>query len=172
MPKLAHHFKVSSPDEWINPMLTSQVIACDMGAEDLAWYLPKHRTNKLVLWLEDDATGLVMKTIRTWQAIEKLPPEKTFTLNIDLLNGAEHILETFTFLGCELEAIQHSLLTYAPRTDRIDLTVKKQGNERGIGETEITGSIFPGSISNTVMKLLQINFYEMKHKIITEDPNA
>lgn len=169
VPKLSYWFRVTG-DKWISGLL-KQIQAIDLGSEELRFLEPTHRTRKLVLWLEDDITCVVMKTIREWQARPELPKDKQFTLKVELLNGMEYPLETFTFTGCELEALQHSLLNYAEPLESIRLTTPPQpqtADEAMLGrphQLELNGTITSNVTKPVVLKLLQVSFWAMTHEI-------
>lgn len=161
IPKLAHNFVVVGDEEWLKP-ITAQVVGIDLGAEDLSHDHIVHRSHRLVLWLEDDINGMMIRAIRQWQAIPVLPSAKTFTIKVKITNFDDPVgvLETYTFLGCELEALQHSMLSYAPRHDKISLAYTSPADGR---KELLTGEIKPATASSAMMKLLQVSFTEMQH---------
>lgn len=166
IPKLAHNFVIKTTDPRL-AILTELLVSIDMGAEDLTMSEPVHRTGKIILWLTDDSTCRLMTSLRDAQR-DPLP----FDLEVTLLNPNNEILETYGFIDCSLQAIQHSMLNYASGGDQIDLTVMQDQTENGLTSLKAVASI-QGKLSRTdsnhfMMKLLQIGFHAMTHTIATE----
>ena len=168
-PKDTRRFAVGG-EPWMKHLL-DQVICVDMGAEDLSTPEVTHRTGHIILWLEDDVTCHVMRTIRKWQQ-----DPQTFTLDVTLLDGNEEWLEKYKFIGCVMTAVQHSMLNYAGGDyERVSLRVKPawplgtpdQDNLHDRVKV-IDGTITNGNSSGKIMKLLQISFVVMTHEIRDE----
>jgi len=181
MPKMRHRFRLYVQKANGDPApelkaLEVQLIAFDIGTEMM---LPQnkmplintyvHRTNRVVLWLEDDVTCVTMKAIRAWQA-DPYP----LKLILAILNGESHVLEAYTFTEGMFDALQHSMWSYSPPEDKLELKVKPSQETMAqmpdIPSTafEISGSLYAATARSTSMKLLQIEFKDMHHSIAYE----
>jgi hypothetical protein len=151
--------------------ITRQLIAVDIGAELL---LPptetgmlKHKSDRLVLWLEDDIACLMMKAVRTWQQ-----NQRALTIVVYTVNNEREVIDTFIFNDAWFEALQHSMLTYESAQDRISLTAEQAqtaGETARMPAFELNGTVQSCSTRSTAMKLLQVSFKEYCH-IIAEEP--
>ena len=115
-------------------IIENQLSSVDMGAELLSGNLVEHRTQKIILWLVDTEGGLLMNAIRT---IQRYPFNREFNFKVKLNDGFQQCFETYSFLGCRFDAMQHSVLSY------------EQADENKIKNS---------------MKLLQITFAQMNHE--------
>lgn len=164
MPKQTFRFIVGG-EPWMSDII-KQIVCVDMGAEDLSGPNVTHRTQRVILWLEDDVTCTVMRSIREWQ---KNPTE--FTFDVTLVDSNQEWLEKYTFIGCTLDALQHSMLSYkGADSDRVGLTLKPawpvMADQSDEGSYSISGVIQRSN--GAVMKLLQVGFLVMKHEIRDE----
>ena len=173
LPKLRSRFKLfimkgdGSPAPDLAP-IQQQVLAFDPGTEILSWSpeenksLYEHRTNRAVIWIEDDELCNVMKAIRKWQA-----DPHALKMILMVLNGGGYVLEAYTFTNMYLDALQHSLWSYAPVEDRINLTAR-QASTANAATFDVTGSVFAANTRSISMKLLQVRFEALYHSIATE----
>lgn len=173
-PKLRSNFvlQVTEADGSYNSeydIFTTQLISVDLGSELLLDNtLKQHKTNRIVLWLEDDATCCLMKAVRNMQA-------EQVQVNIDvfLINGNQEVLERYSYKLASAEALQHSMLSYAGVEDRITLqatvqtTVGLDNVQRAV-KVPIEGHVSSSQNKACVMKLVQFFFLEFEHKIFDE----
>jgi hypothetical protein len=172
-PKLRNRFKLiiqhadGSPAPEFD-FLAQMVIAFDLSSELLVHpgdnMMPLvdeyiHRTGRAVIWVEDDVTCGVMKTIRTWQAAPQ-----HLKLILVAFNSQEEVLEAYTFTNVLLDALQHSLWSYSDVSDRLSLKVKAESKT----VADITGELYASTTRSTSMKLLQVSFKGFHHSIATE----
>jgi hypothetical protein len=164
MPKLRSNFfvNVTNIDGSIEQefsILEQQLVSIDLGAEILMNDgLKNHKTNRVVMWLEDDVECKLMKLIRRMQR-DRLSVDITVTLT----NGVKP-LEKYFFKTATPEALQHSMLSYSPVDDRLDLTVKNDA----LNPVKIVGSLYSSQTKMTNMKLLQFFFLEFEHSFCDE----
>jgi len=177
-PKLRNRFKLiiqhadGSPAPEFD-FLAKMVIAFDLSSELLVHpsdnMMPLvdeyiHRTGRAVIWVEDDVTCGVMKTIRTWQAAPQ-----HLKLILVAFNSQEEVLEAYTFTDVRLDALQHSLWSYSDVADKVSLRVRAdtpEENRKVIAE--ISGDLYAATSRATSMKLLQVSFKGFHHSIATE----
>jgi hypothetical protein len=160
--KSRSNFEISieTVNEELLPSFTSiekQVISIDLGTELLSSPLIEHRTSRLILWLMDDEDCRLMSAIRKIQL-----SMESFTLYVTLHNGKKP-LEIFAFVGCRLDAMQHSLFSHEPVTESIKLA-----SPRGVTFFEAEGTISSSANRANSMKLLQIVFEQMTHEVLKE----
>jgi hypothetical protein len=140
-------------------LFSHRLISIDLGAEILMNDgLKNHKTNRVVMWLEDDVECKLMKLIRRMQR-DRLSVDITVTLT----NG-DKPLEKYFFKTATPEALQHSMLSYSPVDDRLDLTVKNDT----LNPVKIVGSLYSSQTKMTNMKLLQFFFLEFEHTFCDE----
>lgn len=183
LPKLRSRFKLfirngdGSPAPDLAP-IEQQVLAFDLGTEMLSWSPEEnkgkyeHRTSKAVIWVEDDVFCNVMKAIRKWQT-----DPHALKMFLMILNGDDYVLEVYTFTNMYLDALQHSLWSYAPVEDRLSLTARQTSRNHVLSTDnptsfDITGSVFAANTRSISMKLLQVRFEGFYHSIATEPVKA
>ena len=153
-PKLRHPFilQVTDADGTYNPeydIFTSQLISVDLGSELLLEdSLKQHKTNRIVLWLEDDATCKLIRTIRNMQA-----EPRQVNVDVFLVNGNEDVLERYSYKLATAEAMQHSMLSY-----KVNIPFE--------------GHVTCSQSKSCSMKLLQFFFLEFDHQIYDEPCNV
>ena len=168
VPKLRHQFtvRVTDIDGSENSdfdILTQQLISIDMGAEILMNDgLKNHKTNRVVMWLEDDASCQLMKLIRRMQREQR-------SVNIEVTlhcNGLP--VEKYSFNTATPEALQHSMLSYSSVSDTLDLSV----NPDDPSPVKIKGKLYSSQTKETNMKLLQFFFLEFEHTFCDDNTPA
>jgi hypothetical protein len=167
--------QVTDADGSYNPeydIFTSQLISIDLGSELLLENsLKQHKTNRIVLWLEDDATCKLIKTIRNMQA-----EPRQVNVDVFLVNGNEDVLERYSYKLATIEAMQHSMLSYAGVEDRIVLQASvPQTNIDGVQtnvKIPLEGHVTSSQSKSCSMKLLQFFFLEFDHQIYDEPCNV
>lgn len=145
-------------------IFSHQTVAVDVGSENLGLVLEKgqsaelsHRTNRIVLWVEDDFDNDVMTAIRLWQ---KMP--KPLRIVLVITDGADHAKEVYNFGDAWFEALQHSMWTYTPSAEQINLQLKQDDD----GSTAtLEGTVTSGNSKDLSMKLIQVSFKEYGHFI-------
>lgn len=158
-PKMRHQFsvKVTNIDGSEDPsfdILTQQLISIDLGAETLMNDgLRNHKTNRVVMWLEDDVECRLMKLIRRMQR-----DKVSIDIEVTLWNDGKS-LEKFFFKTATPEALQHSMLSYSSVSDTLDLTA----NPEAPSPVKIKGNLYSSQTKATNMKLLQFFFLEFEH---------
>ena len=90
--------------------LSLQVVAADTGSEELTTSGLTHRTNRLIITLEDDITNRAVDAIRTWQQLQS--EGRTFDVWVDCMDGNDRVIDRYVFIQCSMEALQHSRWHY------------------------------------------------------------
>jgi hypothetical protein len=176
-PKLRHQFmlQVTDADGSYNPeydIFATQLISVDLGSELLLEGSPKqHKTNRIVLWLEDDATCKLIRTIRNMQA-----EPRQVNVDVFLVNGNEDVLERYSYKLATIEAMQHSMFSYAGVEDRIALqAIVPQTDIDGVQtnvKIPLEGHVTSSQSKSCSMKLLQFFFLGFEHQIYDEPCNV
>ena len=163
IPKLRKNFSLSietADSDLVESFTTieKQTVTVDLGTELLTTPDVTHAKGNLILWLADDEACQLMLAVRKIQ--QKSP---IFTLFVSLNNKKGGMVERFTFTECKISAIQHSIMSIEPISDVLKLKGKLASGEK----IELTGELRSSTARENVMKLLQVEFFKMKHEFIT-----
>lgn len=153
-----HQFVISfishdeAPLETLKP-LEARVLAVDLGTEMLRPYDEfEHRTNTLIVWIEDDWQNDAMKAIRQYVSAGNQP----FTVMVKIASSSA-TKEAYIFRHAQLNALQHSIFTREVQDERLELYQVDKA---------ISGVIKPPSCRQASAKLLQISFAAFESHII------
>lgn len=166
-PKLRHKYTVvieTAQEELVDSytVLEKQCVNFDIGTENLGMPMLTHVKSSVIMWLEDDVSCLLMTALRKIQQSQDM-----FNITLSMLDGNESIVEQYTFGRCRPSALQHSILSYEPTGDRIDLYRDAVAGVVEIPGSHLHGTITPPGQKSAVMKLLQVEFMDYGHKILT-----
>lgn len=136
--------------------LEAHVLAVDLGTETFDGIgNSSHRTNTVIIWLEDDIKNEAMRAVRAWTDAGNSP----FQLVIDIVD-ADEVKDKFIFEHAVIHALQHSIFTRENHDERVEVL-----DFRGVNK-QYTGLIKRPVARETSAKLLQIAFGEMQHHIM------
>lgn len=137
--------------------LEAHILAVDLGTEMLKGFEFEHRTNTLIIWVEDDWRNETMRAIRQYVDSGNAP----FTVIIRVASGTA-VKEVYAFKHAQLNALQHSIFTREVQDERLEIYRQKRGDEAEL----LSGVIKPPTCRQSSAKLLQISFATFESHII------
>ena len=140
--------------------LEPYVLAVDLGTELFQNGSIGHRTNTVIIWLQDDINNCVNRTVKD----HVLAGNEQFQLTVTTIGVTGRTLDMFVCNDAQLNAMQHSIFSREDHSEQVDITKKL---ERGYSE-RMTGVIRTPASRETSAKLLQVAFSTMEHHVLPD----